>query len=95
MVEEVKLERKARSTGTVVQLIKNPGAESEMPWMTLCVDHGGCVCHDTRKLAEGWLSQPQDWCPTCQEKRDEKETRDGNDQVPASVVTDEMNRTNY
>jgi len=67
---ELKLERKARSTGTVVQLWKNfDGAK----WVTMCEDHGGLVEHDTRKLAEGWLSQPQDWCPTCQDKRDAKE----------------------
>jgi len=65
----LKLERRARSTGTKVQLWKNfDGAR----WVTLCEDHGGLVEHDTRRLAEGWLSHPEDWCPTCQEKRDEK-----------------------
>lgn len=60
------LRRKARSTGTVVSLFV-PGAQSDDPgWMTLCEDHGGCVLHDTRRAAEGWLSHPEEWCPYCQ-----------------------------
>lgn len=35
-------------------------------WFTVCVDHGGCVGHPTRRLAEEWLSHPEDWCPACQ-----------------------------
>jgi len=72
MAEEPVLvvERRARSTKTVVQLWKN---FDEMKWTTLCVDHGGLVGHETRKDAAGWLSEPQNWCPTCQEKRDAKE----------------------
>jgi hypothetical protein len=60
-----RLRRKARSTGTVVALIFYGKDHSDGPWMTLCEDHAGCVHHDTRKLAEGWLSHPEDWCPGC------------------------------
>ena len=64
-------ERKARSTGTVVQVIDNrdgqfdAGAE-ENPWYTHCVDHGGICSHMTRKLALLFASAPEVWCPTCQ-----------------------------
>lgn len=64
------LERRARSTKTVVQLWRDL---DDMPWMTVCADHGGCVGHDTRKLAEGWLSHPEEWCPTCRGDDDEND----------------------
>ena len=69
MMSEVYLERKCRATGTLVALAA-PGVEAEVDegWMTLCVDHGGVVGHSTRKLAEQWLSHPDEWCPTCQEQ---------------------------
>jgi hypothetical protein len=59
--------RKARSTGTMVYLEDMGAGYSDGRWMTVCETHGGCVCHSTRKLAEQWLSHPEDWCPTCQE----------------------------
>jgi hypothetical protein len=63
--------RKARSTGTHVGLYDalEAGFESdpETPWATVCEEHGGIVCHATRKAAETYLSHPEDWCPTCQE----------------------------
>ena len=64
---ELVVERKCRSTGTVVQLWRN---FDEFPWATVCADHGGIVGHYTRRDAEGWLSHPEDWCPTCQEDRE-------------------------
>jgi hypothetical protein len=59
------IERKTRS-GRRVYLDRG-GVESdpETPWTTVCEDHGGCVSHRTRKLAESWLSHPEDWCPGC------------------------------
>lgn len=60
---QLKVRRRARSTKTVVELWRD---YDEEPWMTVCVDHGGCVGHDTRRLAERWLSHPEEWCPTCQ-----------------------------
>ena len=58
--------RKVRSTGTSVTLAA-PGTELETSegWVTICNDHGGCMCHETRKLAEQWMPHPEDWCPTC------------------------------
>jgi len=65
------LYRKARSTKTHVGLYRSDeaGIESdpEYPWSTVCVEHGGVVCHHTRAAAETFLSHPEDWCPTCQE----------------------------
>lgn len=65
------VERRARATGTVVQLVDrgtytdcledNP----EHRWETICVDHGGVCSHETRKLAEGWLPHPDEWCDDC------------------------------
>lgn len=65
---EVYIERKCRETGTIVALA-SPGVELDASegWVTICRDHGGCVTHTTRKLAEQWLSHPKEWCPTCQE----------------------------
>lgn len=83
VAEKVLIQRRARSTGTVVQLVKEPEADDDERWMTLCVDHGGCVFHDTRKDAEGWLSHPEDWCPYCQEKAAD----DGNDQLSSQVTS--------
>lgn len=63
------IKRKCRETGTLV-ILASPGvelAEAE-GWVTICDAHGGCVCHETRKLAEQWLSHPKDWCPGCQEQ---------------------------
>lgn len=61
-----KLTRKARSTGTRVYLERFDKDHSDGPYATVCEDHGGIVHHPTRKLAEQWLSHPEDWCPTCQ-----------------------------
>lgn len=67
--------RRARSTGTIVGLYRGEEAELDTdegrsPWATVCEgpdgeSHGGIVIHGTRALAEGWLSHPEDWCPTC------------------------------
>ena len=69
----VVLYRKARSTGTHVGLYRSyeSGFESdpEWPWSTVCDEHGGIVCHATRKAAETFLSHPEDWCPTCKDER--------------------------
>lgn len=58
--------RRARSTGTVVALYRATyESDPSIPWETVCEDHGGIVCHPTRRIAEGWLSHPEDWCPSC------------------------------
>lgn len=69
---DVVQERKARSTGTVVQVVDNRNGcidvDPDLPWFTICVDHGGCVGHRSRKDAMLWASAPEGWCPTCQEE---------------------------
>ena len=40
--------------------------DPETPWATVCEEHGGVVCHETRVLAESNLSVPETWCPDCQ-----------------------------
>lgn len=66
-------ERRARSTKTVVQVVDNREFEIDddpsVPWYTICVDHGGCVGHPTRRLALHWAPAPEEWCPTCQENK--------------------------
>jgi hypothetical protein len=61
------IKRKCRETGTYV-ILAAPGVElaAEEGWVTICDAHGGCVCHETRALAEQWLSHPKEWCPQCQ-----------------------------
>ncbi len=67
---EVYIVRKCRETKANV-ILASPGVEAipSEGWMTICELHGGCVGHETRKLAEGWLSHPKDWCSGCQEER--------------------------
>lgn len=61
----------ARSTGTLVLVLDAVAAgledDPEIPWFTVCDDHGGCVGHPTLALARSFASCPEDWCPTCQE----------------------------
>jgi hypothetical protein len=63
--ERVVIERRARATGTRVYLVHNPDGDPDCPWETICADHGGVCSHVTRKLAEGWLSHPDEWCDGC------------------------------
>ena len=62
---DVVLERRCRATGTVVYLEFAPEADADQPWQTVCEDHGGVCCHSTRKLAERFLSHPDEWCEDC------------------------------
>jgi len=63
--EPLVLSRRCRSTGTRVALYHTPDCD-DGPWQTVCEDHGGCVHHQSRRLALQWLSHPEDWCPDCQ-----------------------------
>jgi hypothetical protein len=62
--------QKSRSTGQYVGLYRSREAgietDPEFPWSTVCEDHGGVVCHRSRKDAESNLSHPEEWCPVCQ-----------------------------
>ena len=39
----------------------------DLPWFTVCVDHGGVCSHPTRKLAALHAPVPDEWCPGCQD----------------------------
>jgi len=43
-------------------------SDPETPWATVCEEHGGVVCYETRKAAESYVAHPEQWCPVCQEK---------------------------
>lgn len=63
--------RKARSTGTIVEVIDNRDQgfmDDDQRWYTLCDDHGGLVGHASRALACSWAVEPEMWCPTCQQE---------------------------
>lgn len=65
------LSRRCRSTGTVVTLYDGEPAHLDTEggrWQTVCEDHGTIVAHRTRRLAELWLSHPEEWCDECQSR---------------------------
>lgn len=59
--------RKARSTGTQVDVIDNRDQSfaQDGAWLTLCVDHGGICSHENRRYATAWASEPEVWCEGC------------------------------
>lgn len=62
------IRRRAKATGTMVALVDNRErwfADEEFDWYTVCEDHGELVGHETRRIAEAWLSHPDEWCETC------------------------------
>ncbi len=64
--DRVVIERRNRATGTVVLLVdRGPDDDEDNRWETICDDHGGVCSHETRRLAEGWLSHPDEWCEDC------------------------------
>ena len=59
---------KTQQTGaTVVTEKVGPGSwiEEEPGWMTLCLNHGQLIFHETRTLAEWHHSDPGGWCSDC------------------------------
>jgi hypothetical protein len=62
--------RRCQLTGFLVGLYDGvqSGIESdpETPWVTVCEEHGNCVCHRTQKLARSHMAVPE-WCEECQE----------------------------
>jgi hypothetical protein len=69
-------ESRARSTGATVLLIDNrdfsfeddPSLGREAYWATVCDTHGNYVLHKTRRLAESFMSVPEEFCETCQDE---------------------------
>lgn len=63
------IKRKCRETGHFV-ILAAPGIEADVDegWLTICDKHSSVCSHETRKLAEGWLSHPLHWCGGCQKE---------------------------
>jgi hypothetical protein len=59
-------ERRARSTGTVVQVIDRGYLWSDR-WETRCVDHDFARSNPTRAGATSFASCPEHWCDQCHE----------------------------
>jgi hypothetical protein len=60
---------KSQTTGTIVEIVDNRDGSfdcGDLPWFTVCVDHGGVCSHPTRALATDWGPRPDQWCPDCQ-----------------------------
>lgn len=67
------LTRKNRRTGTMVSLYDGEKAFMDVNggrWQTVCEDHGAICSHDTRKLAETFLSVPDEWREECRLEKD-------------------------
>lgn len=67
------VQSRARTTGTLVGLYHGQQSGIEMdpetPWVTVCEEHGSCVCHETLALAKSWLADPAGWCEDCREPK--------------------------
>ena len=63
--ETVLIHRECRESATQVQLVYNYEADPTQPWETICVHQGGVCSHETRALAESFLSHPSEWCEDC------------------------------
>ena len=65
----------ARATGTLIILVdgEKQGLDTDngrQRWYLICEDHGGICSHETRAIAEEWMSEPNGWCFGCQNIRD-------------------------
>lgn len=61
---------RSRRTGTAVVLIDAQRGGDWLDgggarWITFCDDHGTCVGHETRELAESFLPYPDEFCADC------------------------------
>jgi hypothetical protein len=59
--------RRCKRTGTKVSVAYrlHESEDPENKWETICEDHGGVVCHPTKRLAKSWAARPDEWCPGC------------------------------
>lgn len=39
--------------------------QGEVHWYSICDEHGSCLGHRTRRLAEEWAALPWGWCEFC------------------------------
>lgn len=63
---------KARSTGTLILVLRAEEAhlddcDGELPWSTVCDDHGTVCAHPTLALARSHAAEPEGWCEDCME----------------------------
>lgn len=68
-IDEIVSHRKTRTTGATVTVTKvGPGSsfEQDPGWMTMCLNHGQLVFHETRALAMENSSVPEQWCSDCE-----------------------------
>jgi hypothetical protein len=60
---------RSRITGTLVGIYhgEQSGMEDdpEIPWQTVCEDHGSIVGHPSLKLAKEHAPDPSQWCEDC------------------------------
>jgi hypothetical protein len=70
------VERRKTRRGVVVGLYAADQAgmedDPELPWATVCEDHGSIVCHPTLQLARDWMAAPHGWCDDCREKNNDE-----------------------
>lgn len=61
--------RRARQTGRVVGVYDSAESgiecDPDLPWTTVCEEHGILVCHPTKALALSHASDPEGWCEDC------------------------------
>lgn len=69
-IDEIVRHVQAKETGaTVIVQRVGPGSayEQEPGWMTMCLNHGQLVFHQSRILAVRHSSYPSNWCSDCQD----------------------------
>jgi hypothetical protein len=61
------VQRRSRQTRRLVGVYKADQSDlsNEMPWWTVCEDHGYLVGHDSLNLALSWSADPMTWCGVC------------------------------
>jgi hypothetical protein len=63
--------RKARTTGTVVgvydSLAQGIESDPDLPWSTVCEDHGSVVSHHALRDALSWAAHSDGWCDDCRD----------------------------
>lgn len=66
MIASGPITRKNRQTGTQVSVYSADDlGEPDMPWWTVCEDHGKLVGHYTKADALYHAAAPKGWCGVC------------------------------
>lgn len=61
---------RGRERNLLVGLYRNDEAGLDddggrQPWSTVCERHHHVISHDTRAIAESWVTAPDQWCEGC------------------------------